>query len=325
MKPQELRELISQPESDMLEYKTNLPDLKRVARLISAFANTKGGTLIVGVKEGVESNEIVGIDDLERATKILEQARARVSPPIDIRSEVVTVDEKQVLVAAIPTGKHPPHLVEDKAFQREDDRLVPMSTFAPDIHRSAYQAVTSGSGAIAQGSGAVAAGIGGIVVGGDIGGQIVTGRDFYAYDAAFERVAGTTAFVLSQLELSYRQTREQAQGWFRFSLIAAALGFLLVGVGVIAVIIGQMKVGVITAVSSVVPDVAAALFFFQSKAANERVDVIQRKLGDARKVHSAVEIVETITDAEERDKLKAEIVRKALRIKQDSELKSEEA
>ena len=123
---------------------------------------------------------------------------------------------------------------------------------------------------------------------------------------------GSTAFVLDQLELGYRQTREQAQGWFRFSLIAACVGFALVGVGVITVIFGQTTAGIITVISSVIPDVAAALFFVQSKAANQRVDTIQAKLTDAHEVQTAVEIVNTMSDPTAQDNLKAEIVRKAL-------------
>jgi hypothetical protein len=129
---------------------------------------------------------------------------------------------------------------------------------------------------------------------------------------------GSTTFVLDQLELSYQQAREQAQGWFRFSLIAACVGFVLVGIGVITVIFGQTTAGIRTAISSVIPDVAAALFFVQSKAANERVDTIQTKLTEACEVQTAVEIVNTISDPTAQDNLKAEIVRMALRLEQSA-------
>jgi hypothetical protein len=181
--------------------------------------------------------------------------------------------------------------------------------YAPNVHESAYEAVISGSGAIAPGAGSVAAGAGGVAVGGDVLGEIVI-----PYDAAFERVVGSTAFVLNQLELSYRQTREQSQGWFQVSLIAAAVGFALIVIGVIAIIFGQVTGGIITAISSIVPNAAAALFFVQSKAANERVDAIQMRLTEARELQTAVEIVNTIDDPKSRDELKAEIVRKALRL-----------
>jgi hypothetical protein len=137
-------------------------------------------------------------------------------------------------------------------------------------------------------------------------------------DMAFKRVVGSTAFVLDQLELNNRQTREQAQGWFHFSLIAACVGFALFVIGVITVIFGQTTAGLITVISSVILEVVAALFFAQSKAANERVDTIQAKLTEAREVQTAVEIVNTISDPTAQDNLKAEIVRKTLRLEQSA-------
>ena len=171
--------------------------------------------------------------------------------------------------------------------------------------------------------------VGGDVVGRDqikgdkiVVGQEVAGRDLVIhnvaipYDKAFDTIAHSTASVLHQLEKIYAQTREQAQGWFRFSLIAAGAGFALIGIGVVAVVLGQLTAGLITSLSSAIPNVVAALFFLQSKAANERVDAIQTKLTEAREVQTAVEIANTISNRKSRDRLKAEIVRKTLLLKE---------
>ena len=122
--------------------------------------------------------------------------------------------------------------------------------------------------------------------------------------------------MVHQLEKIYAQTREQAQGWFRFSLIAAGAGFALIGIGVVSVVFGQLAAGLRTSFSSAIPNVVAALFFLQSKAANERVDAIQTRLTEAREVQAAVEIANTISDRKSRDRLKVEIVRKALLLKE---------
>lgn len=50
--------LILSGESEVLELKTSLRDPGLLARLISSFANNKGGKIIIGVKE---SGEIVGV------------------------------------------------------------------------------------------------------------------------------------------------------------------------------------------------------------------------------------------------------------------------
>ena len=182
-----------------------------------------------------------------------------------------------------------------------------------DIRAATQNAIITGSGAVA--SSGVAVGAEGIIVGTD-----VVGRDVVlSYGTAFERVVGSTVSVLNQLELNYKQTREQAQGWFRFSLFAAGTGFILIGIGVVAVVLGYTTAGIITAISSVVPNAAAALFFVQSKKADERVDTITTRLTEARELYTLVEIVNTISDLKSQDKLKAEIVRKALRLDKRSD------
>jgi hypothetical protein len=205
---------------------------------------------------------------------------------------------------------------------------------------SEYEASLMGSGAVAQGESAVAVGKRGVYVSGDVSTStvitgddnmvnMVAGRDVIIRDKVsgdkithdkevipsdndFRRIATRSTFIRNQLEISYGQAREQAYTWFRFSLIAAGVGFLLVVAGVIAVVLGQVTEGMITAISSIVPNTVAALFFLQSKASNERVDVILRKLSEAREIETAVEIANSIETKRERDRLKSEIVRKVI-------------
>jgi len=197
------------------------------------------------------------------------------------------------------------------------------------------EAILQGQGAIAQGPGAIAATGAESIAIGSVDGDVmvtgnkedITGRDLVIhnvaipYNVAFEKIAYSTISVLHQLEEIYTQAREQSQGWFRFSLMAAGVGFILIGIGVIAVIFGHVTAGLITSFSSAIPNVVAALFFLQSKAANERVDAIQTKLTEARKVQTAVEIANTISDRKSRDKLKAEIVRTTLQMEKKSNLR----
>ncbi|MCC6603780.1 MAG: hypothetical protein IT327_11250 [Anaerolineae bacterium] len=134
------------------------------------------------------------------------------------------------------------------------------------------------------------------------------------YSDAYKHVTDSTTFVLNQLQTSYHQTRTQAQGWYRFSLFASASGFLLIGVTVIAVILGNTTSSLIAAIASAVPNAAAALFFVQSKSANNRVDAILDNLTEARETRTAIEIADSILDPVEKDKLRIEIVRKVLKL-----------
>lgn len=54
--------LIGHPESEILEYKAVLPSSRHLARLITAFANNKGGYIILGVKQNNDKDiEIIGL------------------------------------------------------------------------------------------------------------------------------------------------------------------------------------------------------------------------------------------------------------------------
>jgi len=128
-----------------------------------------------------------------------------------------------------------------------------------------------------------------------------------SFDNAFD-------FVLNELRVIYEQTRQQSHSWFRFSLAAAVVGFVTFVTGIFFVLTGQGTLGMITLLSSVIPSVTAALFFTQSKTANERIDKVGAKLGEAQELQTAVKIANTIVDLKAQDKLKAEIVKKILRM-----------
>lgn len=63
----DLSELLRWPEGKTLEYKRDLSSPEGVLKTITAFANTAGGTLVIGVEDG--SRRVCGVP------KILEAER----------------------------------------------------------------------------------------------------------------------------------------------------------------------------------------------------------------------------------------------------------
>lgn len=214
MTPEQVKKLAAAKESDVLEFKSSCPRVETLAALLAAFANTRGGTILLGVGD---DGTILGAEKPQEAIGIIKKASRAISPDFSVDTTEVSVDGKSVIAVDVKKGSSPPYAVAGKAYQRVGARTITIgSPEAPDLQGSAYQAVLGGSGAIAQGVGAVAAGKGGIAVGGEVRGEVRIGGGsniVVSYDRAFERVAGSTAFVTDQLELSYRQTREQSQGW----------------------------------------------------------------------------------------------------------------
>lgn len=110
-----IRQLITQPESQVLEFKSYTPDLETVTRLLSAFANADGGTLIVGVREG---GEVVGAD-MQRLLRVVERARQTISPPQQLRVYTPTIDGNQIGVVQIGKSAQAPVFADAGVFIRE--------------------------------------------------------------------------------------------------------------------------------------------------------------------------------------------------------------
>jgi hypothetical protein len=130
--------------------------------------------------------------------------------------------------------------------------------------------------------------------------------------AAYESIAAAANATRQQLTQIYDQSRQQAADWTRSSLGAAALGFLFVLGGLVALLLGNTTVGLVTTASSLIPDVAAALFFQQAREANKRVDENQERLLETEGIHRAIDLVMTLDEEDARDQLKGTIILKAL-------------
>ena len=99
-------------ESDILEFKAfrderSLHNSKELAEEISAFANTKGGTIIIGVKDssnipyGQWDEQLVGISDVDLTTT-KERIRGKLQPEIDIIVSQFDFEGKSYLIIEVP-------------------------------------------------------------------------------------------------------------------------------------------------------------------------------------------------------------------------------
>jgi predicted HTH transcriptional regulator len=71
---------IGLPESERLEYKAVLPPAATVAQLIAAFANAKGGAIVLGVFDNGKGILINGLSDEFRSVQITRKAIDLLSP-----------------------------------------------------------------------------------------------------------------------------------------------------------------------------------------------------------------------------------------------------
>jgi len=114
--PEELSALIAGREGKRLEFKRGLPGPAKVARTLAAFANTRGGLLLVGVGD---RGELVGAP---RPRETMERLRAvaaeRLEPPLEVQVSVVTLQEKRIVCCSVPLSHRRPHAALDDEGER---------------------------------------------------------------------------------------------------------------------------------------------------------------------------------------------------------------
>ena len=74
-----IRNLIEQGENQQLDFKFEITDSKKIARTLSAFSNSDGGKLLIGVKD---NGNIAGIQSEEELHMIIGAADIYCSPPV---------------------------------------------------------------------------------------------------------------------------------------------------------------------------------------------------------------------------------------------------
>ncbi len=93
----ELREKIYLGEDSTIEFKRELPERKELSDEMAAFANDRGGVILIGVED---NGGIVGIDreSLDRVEKtVVEICQDSIDPPVHIVTEKLCIDGKNLI------------------------------------------------------------------------------------------------------------------------------------------------------------------------------------------------------------------------------------
>lgn len=125
-----LYSLISEGEHQTLDFKYCISDARKIARSISAFANTEGGTLLIGVRD---NGSIAGISDEEEYYMIDSAINLYCSPQVDYRTRVHRKEAKTILEVTITEGKKKPYRASSEdgrwlAYIRKDDQNLLANT-----------------------------------------------------------------------------------------------------------------------------------------------------------------------------------------------------
>ncbi|MEK6480666.1 ATP-binding protein [Catalinimonas sp. 4WD22] len=126
-----LERLIYKGENEKVDFKQTISDPYKIAKTISSFANTKGGKILVGVRD---DKTIMGIDPEEEKYILETAADFYCIPPIKLEYEEFEDEEqdKIILIVNIKESKQKPHQVRDDNHQnlvyiRQRDKSIPAS------------------------------------------------------------------------------------------------------------------------------------------------------------------------------------------------------
>lgn len=110
MSLQKIRRLVSQGEGETVEFKRKVVHPEKIIREIVAFANTKGGNLLIGVDD---NGTIPGIKFADEEIFLLENAiRKWCRPWIDYEIEVIPISARKAVVSyEIRESDRKPHYI----------------------------------------------------------------------------------------------------------------------------------------------------------------------------------------------------------------------
>ena len=123
----ELETIISKGEGVQLDFKQTISNQRKIGRTIAAFANNKGGTLLIGVKD---NGLVLGCDCEEEMYMIHEAAEHFCEPPVDVYFTIYELDEElAVLAVEIKNSLRKPHFALDdnddwQLYMRNNDKTM---------------------------------------------------------------------------------------------------------------------------------------------------------------------------------------------------------
>ncbi|MEJ7559398.1 MAG: ATP-binding protein [Pedobacter sp.] len=141
-----LKKLILQGEGTTLDFKKTITSVEKIAKSLVAFANNKGGQLLIGVADdgvikGVKSED-------EERYMITKSAHQYCKPAIEPEFEEIYIDHKLVLVVKIAASDTKPHYALDEqkkwwVYYRVNDKSILASKIIVDVIKKSNENTTN--------------------------------------------------------------------------------------------------------------------------------------------------------------------------------------
>ena len=134
---QYIRQLVSEGEHCHQDFKFEISDARKIARSLSAFANTEGGRLLVGVKD---NGKIAGVRSEEEIYMIEAAAEMYCQPKAEIETQTYIAEGRTVLEVRIgEAATKPVYALDEENKPKAYIRIKDENILATPVHLKVWQ------------------------------------------------------------------------------------------------------------------------------------------------------------------------------------------
>ena len=132
-----LLRLISEGEHQQQDFKYKVTDAAKLARSVSAFANTDGGRLLIGVRD---DGHLSGVRSEEEIYMMHQAAYKFCKPEASIKFDTYHAEGRTIVVATVPPSqKRPVCAIDEEGRQRAYIRIADENIVASPVHLAIWR------------------------------------------------------------------------------------------------------------------------------------------------------------------------------------------
>ena len=132
-----LLSLIREGEHQQQDFKYRVADACKLAKSVSAFANTDGGRLLIGVRD---DGNLSGVRSEEEIFMMHQAAYKYCRPEASIKFDTYHVEGRTIVIATVPPSSRRPVLaVNEEGLQRAYIRIADENIVASPVHLAIWR------------------------------------------------------------------------------------------------------------------------------------------------------------------------------------------
>ena len=141
-----LQQLISDGEHQQQDFKYRVSDAVKLARSVSAFANTDGGRLLIGVRD---DGHLSGVRSEEEIHVMHQAAYKYCQPEASIKFDTYHIDGRTIVVATIPpSARRPVFALDEEGKKTAYIRIADENIVASPVHLAIWRESQQEQGAM---------------------------------------------------------------------------------------------------------------------------------------------------------------------------------